>query len=202
MKSIFIYSFFNCYSLLLQSFISPGISSPRLPTPVKTSQKRDDCHAMPQVSRVIGSALAQISGSTTVSILLPMTECPVNWTSSVDTLLQRQNLRWHLLPGGMFANHHLPLNIANRKTLVCTCQERNYCSWKLKIKVYNPCDFSISTGQNIRKLIKDGLIIRKPVAVHSRARVRQNAIARRKGRHTGTGKRKGTANARMPQKVE
>merc|ERR1712044_37000 len=49
--------------------------------------------------------------------------------------------------------------------------------------------------------IKDGLIIRKPVAVHSRARVRKNTIARRKGRHTGTGKRKGTANARMPQKV-
>ncbi len=60
--------------------------------------------------------------------------------------------------------------------------------------------FSIA-GQNIRKLIKDGLIIRKPVAVHSRARVRRNAIARRKGRHTGTGKRKGTANARMPMKV-
>merc|ERR1712048_633114 len=46
-----------------------------------------------------------------------------------------------------------------------------------------------------------GLIIRKPVAVHSRARVRKNTIARRKGRHTGTGKRKGTANARMPVKV-
>merc|ERR1711894_530164 len=58
-----------------------------------------------------------------------------------------------------------------------------------------------NSRQNIRKLIKDGLIIRKPVAVHSRARVRKNALARRKGRHTGTGKRKGTANARMPQKV-
>nr|KAG5690514.1 hypothetical protein BaRGS_008941 [Batillaria attramentaria]KAG5697627.1 hypothetical protein BaRGS_011176 [Batillaria attramentaria] len=56
-------------------------------------------------------------------------------------------------------------------------------------------------GQNIRKLIKDGLIIRKPVKVHSRARVRKNAEARRKGRHMGHGKRKGTANARMPQKV-
>merc|ERR1712243_42049 len=44
-------------------------------------------------------------------------------------------------------------------------------------------------------------IIRKPVAVHSRARVRKNTLARRKGRHSGTGKRKGTANARMPQKV-
>merc|ERR1712038_2151836 len=58
-----------------------------------------------------------------------------------------------------------------------------------------------NSRQNIRKLIKDGLIIRKPVAVHSRARVRKNMLARRKGRHTGTGKRKGTANARMPVKV-
>merc|ERR1711976_176572 len=58
-----------------------------------------------------------------------------------------------------------------------------------------------NSRQNIRKLVKDGLIIRKPVAVHSRARCRKNAEARRKGRHTGTGKRKGTANARMPQKV-
>merc|ERR1712244_144515 len=58
-----------------------------------------------------------------------------------------------------------------------------------------------NSRQNIRKLVKDGLIIRKPVAVHSRARVRKNTIARRKGRHTGTGKRKGTANARMPTKV-
>jgi len=58
-----------------------------------------------------------------------------------------------------------------------------------------------NSRQNIRKLIKDGLIIRKPVAVHSRARVRKNAEARRKGRHTGPGKRKGTANARMPKKV-
>lgn len=61
--------------------------------------------------------------------------------------------------------------------------------------------FVIVVGQNIRKLIKDGLIIKKPVAVHSRARVRKNTEARRKGRHCGFGKRKGTANARMPRKV-
>ncbi|KAF6198333.1 hypothetical protein GE061_008081 [Apolygus lucorum] len=58
-----------------------------------------------------------------------------------------------------------------------------------------------NSRQNIRKLIKDGLIIKKPVAVHSRARVRKNTEARRKGRHCGFGKRKGTANARMPVKV-
>lgn len=54
---------------------------------------------------------------------------------------------------------------------------------------------------HIRRLKKDGLIIKKPVTVHSRARVRKNMIARRKGRHCGPGKRKGTANARMPVKV-
>ncbi|TPP64897.1 Ribosomal protein L19 [Fasciola gigantica] len=53
----------------------------------------------------------------------------------------------------------------------------------------------------IRKLFKDSLIIKKHVTVHSRARCRANLLARRKGRHTGPGKRKGTANARMPQKV-
>lgn len=58
-----------------------------------------------------------------------------------------------------------------------------------------------NSRQNIRRLIKNGLIIRKPQAVHSRDRVRKNMIARRKGRHTGHGKRKGTANARMPLKI-
>jgi len=58
-----------------------------------------------------------------------------------------------------------------------------------------------NSRQNVRKLVSDGLIIRKPVAVHSRARTRKNAEARRKGRHNGYGKRKGTANARMPEKI-
>ncbi len=39
------------------------------------------------------------------------------------------------------------------------------------------------------------------MAVHSRFRTRKNIEARRKGRHMGHGKRKGTANARMPTKV-
>merc|ERR1711870_525 len=48
---------------------------------------------------------------------------------------------------------------------------------------------------------KDGLIIRKPQTIHSRDRVRKNLAAKRKGRHTGMGKRKGTKEARMPVKV-
>merc|ERR1712071_157702 len=54
---------------------------------------------------------------------------------------------------------------------------------------------------NVRKLIKDGLIIRKAVKMHSRSRVRKNLDAKRKGRHTGVGKRRGTKEARMPTKV-
>merc|ERR1712124_117708 len=36
---------------------------------------------------------------------------------------------------------------------------------------------------------------------HSRSRVRKNHLAKRKGRHQGAGKRRGTREARMPTKV-
>merc|ERR1712138_137926 len=54
---------------------------------------------------------------------------------------------------------------------------------------------------NIRKLAKDGLVIKKPTKIHSRYSVRKHLAAKRKGRHTGTGKRVGTKNARMPSCV-
>jgi large subunit ribosomal protein L19e len=53
---------------------------------------------------------------------------------------------------------------------------------------------------NIRKLHKDGLIIKKPNVMHSRFRARRRAIAKSKGRHKGLGKRLGTRNARLPTK--
>jgi len=56
-----------------------------------------------------------------------------------------------------------------------------------------------NSRQTIRKLISDGLIIRKPVTMHSRSRARELTAARRIGRHRGMGKRKGTADARMPR---
>ncbi|KAI9878289.1 MAG: translational activator of GCN4 [Pleopsidium flavum] len=58
-----------------------------------------------------------------------------------------------------------------------------------------------NSRQTIRKLVSDGLIIRKPVTMHSRARARELTAARRIGRHRGFGKRKGTADARMPSQV-
>jgi len=58
-----------------------------------------------------------------------------------------------------------------------------------------------NSRQNIRKLAKDGLVLRKPQVVHSRSRAQRWLEAKRKGRHSGYGKRKGTANARLPFKV-
>ncbi|KAL4396652.1 hypothetical protein AHAS_Ahas01G0113300 [Arachis hypogaea] len=42
-------------------------------------------------------------------------------------------------------------------------------------------------GQNIKKLVKDGFIIRKPTNIHSCSRARRMKEAKRKGRHSGYG---------------
>lgn len=58
-----------------------------------------------------------------------------------------------------------------------------------------------NSRQNVRKLIKDGFVFRKPTVVHSRNRARQRKAEKDLGRHCGTGKRRGAAGARMPEKV-
>jgi len=58
-----------------------------------------------------------------------------------------------------------------------------------------------NSRKNIRKLYKDGLIMKRQVHMHSHSRVQRYHEAKRKGRHQGHGKRKGTKDARMPQKV-
>jgi len=63
-------------------------------------------------------------------------------------------------------------------------------------------DISMANSrQNVRKLVKDGFIIRKPQKIHSRSRARAAAEAKAKGRHTGYGKRRGTREARLPTKI-
>jgi large subunit ribosomal protein L19e len=63
-------------------------------------------------------------------------------------------------------------------------------------------DISMANSRaNIKKLIKDGFIIRKPVQMHTRARWRIVQLAKKKGRHRGPGKRRGTAEARMPSRI-
>jgi large subunit ribosomal protein L19e len=56
------------------------------------------------------------------------------------------------------------------------------------------------TKEDVRGLIADGLIKRKPVKGTSRARARIKAIQRAKGRRRGHGRRKGKKTARMPRK--
>merc|ERR1719350_2048421 len=58
-----------------------------------------------------------------------------------------------------------------------------------------------NSRQNIRKLIRDGFIIHKPQSCTSTFRKKRYKEAKAKGRHKGLGKRKGTAEARMPTKV-
>ena len=43
--------------------------------------------------------------------------------------------------------------------------------------------------------------MKRSVQMHPRSRCKRVMEAKRKGRHNGTGKRKGTSNARMPSKV-
>jgi large subunit ribosomal protein L19e len=57
-----------------------------------------------------------------------------------------------------------------------------------------------NSRQQIRKLINDGIIYRRPVGMHSQARHRKRIQAKRLGRHRGFGKRRGTKNARLNSK--
>jgi large subunit ribosomal protein L19e len=43
--------------------------------------------------------------------------------------------------------------------------------------------------------------MKKNVTIHSRSRARRHLDAKRKGRHTGAGKRKGSRESRMPVKI-
>uniref|UniRef100_A0A803N743 Large ribosomal subunit protein eL19 domain-containing protein n=1 Tax=Chenopodium quinoa TaxID=63459 RepID=A0A803N743_CHEQI len=42
-----------------------------------------------------------------------------------------------------------------------------------------------NSRQNVRKLVKDGFIIKKPTKIHSRSRARHMMKAKRKGCHSG-----------------
>merc|ERR1711993_82807 len=58
-----------------------------------------------------------------------------------------------------------------------------------------------TSRRTIKKLVKDGLVVKKQVMTHSRANARRYYEERRLGRHSGTGKRRGTKDARMPVKI-
>ena len=57
------------------------------------------------------------------------------------------------------------------------------------------------TKADLRKLIKDGVITKKPVKGVSRSRANKRLVQRRKGRQQGPGTKKGTKYAREPKKL-
>ena len=59
-----------------------------------------------------------------------------------------------------------------------------------------------NSRQQIRKLISDGIIVRRPVGMHSKARHAKRLVAKRLGRHTGYGKRRGCKTARTSEKFQ
>lgn len=58
------------------------------------------------------------------------------------------------------------------------------------------------TREDVRELIKQGLIQEKPKKVQTRARAKKRVILARKRKAVGHGKRKGTAGGRKAQKVK
>ncbi|KAG9228586.1 putative translational activator GCN1 [Amylocarpus encephaloides] len=97
-------------------------------------------------------------------------------------------------------SHYFRVNLTTQKRLAASvvgCGKR-----KIWLDPNETSEISnANSRQTIRKLVADGLIIRKPVTMHSRTRARELTAARRIGRHRGFGKRKGTADARMPSQV-
>ena len=59
-----------------------------------------------------------------------------------------------------------------------------------------------NSRKNIRKLVNDGFVIRKPSKIHTRSHARWMKETKRKGHHHyGYFKRKGMTKARLPTKI-
>jgi len=61
---------------------------------------------------------------------------------------------------------------------------------------------SAITREDVRRLISEGAIMRRPQQVPSRGRIRLRKAERRRGRHRSQGSRKGTRESRYPSKRE
>ncbi|KAG0176000.1 hypothetical protein DFQ28_007097 [Apophysomyces sp. BC1034] len=94
----------------------------------------------------------------------------------------------------------LPVNLSIQKRLAASVMKCGQRKIWLDPNEVNEIS-NANSRANVRKLVKDGLIIRKPETSHSRFRVRERNAAKRLGRHMGHGKRKGTADARMSRQV-
>ena len=58
-----------------------------------------------------------------------------------------------------------------------------------------------TSRSSVKKLIKNGWVVKINPTVHSRSRARKRLEEKRRGRHQGRGKRRGCKDARMPSKI-
>ena len=84
----------------------------------------------------------------------------------------------------IYHNHKITANLRLQKRLaasVLKCGQR-----KIWLDPNETNEIALANSRrNIARLHRDGLIIKKPTVVHSRARVSLRNEAKRKGRHTG-----------------
>ncbi|SMR54160.1 unnamed protein product [Zymoseptoria tritici ST99CH_1E4] len=172
--------------------VHPGLAKP---TPLDTVQfskvQCSECEVGPKFRPTTTSAQWTKIDST---LLACSTSKSIHAQSISDLLYRNDSIDDH------HQNDDKMVNLRTQKRLaasVAGCGKR-----KIWLDPNEVSEISnANSRQTIRKYIADGLIIKKPVTMHSRARARELTAARRIGRHRGFGKRKGTADARMPTQV-
>merc|ERR1712000_196032 len=100
-----------------------------------------------------------------------------------------------------YSNINIMVNLRLQKRLaacVLKCGKR-----RVWLDPNESSEISMSNSrQHMKKLVKDGFVIRKPVQIHSRSRAIRRKDDKKRGRHCKTGSRQGTRNARFPEKVK
>ncbi|KAI5061420.1 hypothetical protein GOP47_0023925 [Adiantum capillus-veneris] len=92
------------------------------------------------------------------------------------------------------------LSLKLQKRLAASMLKRGKCKVWLNPNEVKKISMA-NSRRNIRNLVKDVLVTKKPTKIQSWARARHALEAKRKGRHSEYGKRWGTREARLPSKV-
>jgi len=123
-----------------------------------------------------------------------------NQTVTASLNQRRQDDVCRQLPGKKSCTNILRANLRTQKRLAASVV--GVGKRKIWLDPNETTEISnANSRQAIRKLYRNGTIVKKPDTVHSRSRARALLESKRSGRHMGYGKRKGTKDARMPSQV-
>ena len=93
------------------------------------------------------------------------------------------------------------MNLSNKKRIASQVMKCGVNKVKFDITSLESIKEAI-TKSDVRALVKDKIISKKPDVGISRSRARQTLKQKRKGRRSGPGRKSGTHNARSPKKEE